>query len=222
MPLLIFDFDGVVADSEVLANAELAQAVTELGLPTTLADSYRLYMGKRFSDVLVAVEAAIGRPVPPEFAQSLQARTLARLAADLTPVSGVAAFLDRFDPVPRCIASSSAPERLAVCLDRLELADRFGTHVYSATMVPRGKPHPDLFQFAARHMGFAADAAIVIEDSVNGILAARAAGMRAVGLLAGGHVCHDTAAQLSNAGAHYVARTYDDLANYLDPLISPV
>src|SRR6185436_20727373 len=62
--VIIYDFDGVIADSEVLANAELADIVTELGIPTTLEDSYRLYMGKRFADVIAAIETSAGTSLP--------------------------------------------------------------------------------------------------------------------------------------------------------------
>ena len=112
-PLLIYDFDGVIADSEVLANAVLAEMVTELGLPTTLQDAYGLYMGKRFTEVMSAVAGSLGRAPPPAFASDCQARTLARFREELRPVNGVRRYLDAFAHVPKCIASSSSPDRLA-------------------------------------------------------------------------------------------------------------
>src|SRR5262252_6070203 len=86
--LIIYDFDGVIADSEVIANAVLAEMVTELGRPTTLADCYRLYMGKRFVDVVAAIEASLGSSLPEGFAASYQARTLVHLQRDLRTVAG--------------------------------------------------------------------------------------------------------------------------------------
>jgi beta-phosphoglucomutase-like phosphatase (HAD superfamily) len=86
--LIIYDFDGVIADSEVLANDVLAEIVTELGVPTTLMDSYRLYMGKRFGEVVAAVERSVGRKLPLTFASEYQARTLGRFRQELRLVDG--------------------------------------------------------------------------------------------------------------------------------------
>jgi beta-phosphoglucomutase-like phosphatase (HAD superfamily) len=88
-PLLIYDFDGVIADSEVVANTVLAEMVTELGLPTSLQDAYRFYMGKRFSEVMSAVQGSLGRTLPPTFAADCQARTLGRFRQELRLVDGV-------------------------------------------------------------------------------------------------------------------------------------
>ena len=138
-PLLIYDFDGVIADSEVVANTVLAEVVTELGLPTSLQDAYGLYMGKRFSEVMSAVQASLGRTLPPTFAADCQVRTLGRFRQELRLVDGVRRYLDAFADLPRCIASSSAPERLAVCLEVLGLHDEFGANVFSASTVARGR-----------------------------------------------------------------------------------
>src|SRR5262245_4044597 len=86
--VIIYDFEGVIADSEVIANAVLGEMVTELGRPTTLADCYRLYTGKRSADAVAAIEAALGSSLPEGFAARYQARTLAHLQRDLRPVVG--------------------------------------------------------------------------------------------------------------------------------------
>jgi len=142
---LIFDFDGVVADSEVLANTVLAEVVTELGVPTTLEDSYRLYLGKRFSEIIAEIEKTVGRTLPSTFGAQFQARTLDRFSQALVPIPGVREFIAKFSHVPRCIASSSSPDRLALCLDVLKMSSLFEGRVFSASNVERGKPHPDIF-----------------------------------------------------------------------------
>jgi HAD superfamily hydrolase (TIGR01509 family) len=206
--LLIFDFDGVLADSELLANTVLAEAITELGVPTTADDSLRVYMGKRFHDVIAGVEQAVGRPLPPEFPSDFQRRTLARFREDLRLVDGARAYLDAFSQLPRCIASSSSPDRLSFCLDLLGLTDLFGPHVFSASQVARGKPHPDIFLHAAEQMRTDPRDALVIEDSVGGVQAAVAAGMTVIGLLAASHIRDGHAHRLKDAGAHYIASTF--------------
>lgn len=206
--LIVFDFDGVLADSELPANAVLAEMISELGVPTTTEDSLRDYAGKRFCDVLAAVESAVGRALPEGFAESLQQRTIARFRQELKLVDGALSYIEAFADVPRCIASSSAPERLAACLDLLQLTELFGKHVFSASQVPRGKPFPDIFLYAAEQMDVDPRNALVLEDSVGGVQAAVAAGMTVIGLLAGSHIRSGQAALLKAAGAHYVAETY--------------
>lgn len=208
--LLILDFDGVVADSEALANTVLAEVVSELGVPTTLEQAYGRYMGKRFSEVISEVEAVIGRRLPEGFADEFQSRTLARFRRELRAVEGAEDYIDTFAHVPKCIASSSSPDRLGVCLDVLGLRTTFEPHVYSASIVPRGKPHPDIFLYAAKQMGVAPSRSVVIEDSASGVQAAVAAGMTVVGLLAASHIQVGHRERLCSAGAHHVAATFED------------
>jgi HAD superfamily hydrolase (TIGR01509 family) len=217
--LIIFDFDGVLADSEMLANTVLAEFITELGVPTTADDSLRVYLGKRFEEVIATVEAAIGRRLPADFVEHFQERTLTRFRRELQLVHGARAYIEAFADVPRCIASSSSPDRLELCLELLKLSDLFGPHVFSASQVERGKPHPDIFLFAARQMGVDPRDALVIEDSTGGVQAAVAADMTVIGLLAASHIRDGHAARLEAAGAHYVAQTFADAENITRALL---
>src|SRR5438132_4903147 len=178
--LIVFDFDGVIADSEIFANAVLAEIVTELGTPMTLEASMDKFMGKRFDDVIAEISAMTGRPAANCRAVDLERRTIARFRSELKEISGIRAYLEAFGGVKRCVASSSSPDRLAACLDILGLAGAFGPHVYSASLVERGKPHPDIFLHAARQSSVAPADTIVIEDSASGVQAAVAAGMTAI------------------------------------------
>lgn len=211
--LIIFDFDGVIADSEVLSNTVLAQCVSEAGLPTTLDDAYRLYMGKRVPEIATAVEASLGRPLRQDFGADFQRRTLARFRTDLKVVAGARDYLTAFARVPRCIASTSSPERLTVSLQALGLVETFGANVYSSELVPRGKPHPDIFLYAARQFAVDPRECLVIEDSVGGVTAGVAAGMTVVGLLAASHIGDEHGDRLRKAGAHHIAATFDEVAN---------
>jgi HAD superfamily hydrolase (TIGR01509 family) len=216
---IIFDFDGVIADSEVLSNTVLAEVVTELGVPTTLEDAYRGYMGKRFHEVIAAVEQAVGRTLPPSFGVLYQDRTLERFRRELAPIAGVREFIAKFADLPRCIASSSSPERLAVCLEVLEMTALFEGRVFSASKVARGKPHPDIFLHAAAAIGVSPRRCIVIEDSASGVIAGHAAGATVIGLLAAGHIREDHAATLKEAGAHYVVADYLEMERIVHDLL---
>jgi HAD superfamily hydrolase (TIGR01509 family) len=217
---IIFDFDGVIADSEVLSNTVLAEIVSELGVPTTLEDSYRDYMGKRFHDVIAAIEKTVGRPLPPSFGEAYQGRTLQRFRQELAPIAGAREFIDKFIDVPRCIASSSSPDRLAVCLDVLEMTGLFEGRVFSASEVARGKPHPDIFLHAAAQIGVPSSDCIIIEDSASGVIAGQAAGSIVIGLLAAGHIRDGHAATLKEAGAHHVAADYAELERIVRDLMA--
>ena len=216
---LIFDFDGVVADSEVLANTVLAEIVTELGVPTTVEDSYRAYLGKRFSEIIAEIEKTVGRALPVSFGDHFQARTLDRFRQSLLPIAGVREFIARFDHVPRCIASSSSPDRLALCLEVLNMTSLFDGRVFSASNVERGKPYPDIFLHASASIGIPANDCIVIEDSPSGVRAATAAGCRVVGLLAAGHIREGHGTSLKTAGADYLAADYLEAERIVAQLI---
>jgi len=216
---IIFDFDGVIADSEVLSNTVLAEVVTELGVPTTVEDSYRDYMGKRFLEVIAAIETAVGRPLPPSFGEQYQARTLQRFSQELAPIAGAREFIAKFARVPRCIVSSSSPDRLALCLEVLGITALFEGRVFSASNVTRGKPHPDIFLHAAAEIGIDPRDCIVIEDSASGVVAGRAAGSIVIGLLAGGHIREGHAVTLKEAGAHHVAADYIEVERIVRDLL---
>jgi HAD superfamily hydrolase (TIGR01509 family) len=216
---LIFDFDGVIADSEVLANTVLAEVVTELGVPTTVEDSYRSYLGKRFSEIIAEIEKTIGETLPQSFAAQFQARTLDRFRQALEPIPGVREFITKLNHVPRCIASSSSPDRLAVCLDVLNMTSLFDGRVFSASNVERGKPHPDIFLYASDRIGVPPRECIVIEDSPGGVTAARAAGCIVLGLLAAGHIRDDHGMSLKKAGAHYLALDYLEIERIVGELL---
>jgi HAD superfamily hydrolase (TIGR01509 family) len=217
---IIFDFDGVLADSEVLSNTVLAEVVTEFGKPMTVEDSYRDFMGKRFHEVIAAIEQAVGRSLPASFAEHYQSRTLERFRQELAPIAGAREFIAHFADLPRCIASSSSPDRLALSLEVLDMTGLFAGRVFSASNVARGKPHPDIFLHAAAEIGVPAAECVVIEDSASGVIAGRAAGATVIGLLAAGHIRDGHAAKLKEAGAQHLAADYVEVERIVRDLLS--
>jgi HAD superfamily hydrolase (TIGR01509 family) len=209
---IIFDFDGVIADSEALANRVLAEHVTALGLPTTLEQALERYVGRRWPEAMALIESALGRPLPADFSDRLAAATLECFRAELREVPGATAFIRRWPGLPRCIASSSSIGRLTLCLDKLGLTEHFAGAVFSADMVERGKPHPDIFLYAAQRLGVEPARCLVIEDSPSGIRAAKAAGMTVVGLAAASHIPTGHDRRLLEAGADHVATTWQGVS----------
>jgi len=215
---LIFDFDGVIADSEVLANVVFAEHVSRLGLPMTLEDALTLYVGKGWREVAADLEGRLGKSLPENFIADLKVKTAEAMRKDLREVVGATMFIRHFAEVPRCIASSSPLNYLRLCLDTLGLSAEFGDHVYSADMVARGKPHPDIFLFAADQIRVAPADCIVIEDSVSGVRASLSAGMTTIGLCAGSHSRPGHARRLVDAGAIQTAETWNDALKIVSSL----
>jgi HAD superfamily hydrolase (TIGR01509 family) len=203
----------------VLSNSVLADVVTELGVPTTIDDAYRTFMGKRLNEVIEAIERVVGRKLPADFADAYQCRTFETFRARLKPVDGAREFIEAWREVPNCIASSSSPERLALSLEVLNMTPLFEGRVFSASNVARGKPHPDIFLHAAEQLGVNASDCIVIEDSVGGVTAGRAAGATVIGLTAASHIQPGHDARLRQAGADHVVASFAELDRVIGALL---
>ncbi|MBN8928256.1 MAG: HAD family hydrolase [Rhodospirillales bacterium] len=212
--LVIFDCDGVLIDSELLSCEAEAACLAAAGLDVSLQEVLDTYVGISLHSMVAALQVRFGRRVPPDLADRIRAATHAAFEGRLQPVAGIVAALDRLD-LPACVASGSEPARLAHTLGLAGLWDRFAPHVFSATQVERGKPAPDLFLFAADRMGAAPETCVVVEDSVAGIQAARAAGMRALGFTGASHCGPRHAERLYAAGADTVFDTMSTLDGLL-------
>jgi HAD superfamily hydrolase (TIGR01509 family) len=157
-----------------------------------------------------------GKPFPEDFDKQFSLRLRSVFEEKLTPIEGAAAFI-RALRMPIAVASSSILRSLHWKLEKTELNSPFGEHIYSTEHVRRGKPEPDLFLYAAERIGADPASTLVLEDSINGIKAARAAGMVAVGFCGGGHCSADHGETLLNAGAHHITGSYADLTRLLGP-----
>ncbi len=182
--LVIFDCDGVLVDSEGPSNRVVAEEISALGWPMTLEQSCELFVGRRLADIPPMVEPHIGRAVPPGWVGHLRDRIMATLGNEVEPMPGASAVLEAVAALglPMRVASNSSHEEMAVKFDRTGLAHLVRDRLHSARDVARGKPAPDVFLHAAAAEGVPPDACLVIEDSVPGATAARAAGMACVAL----------------------------------------
>jgi len=193
--LVIFDCDGVLVDSEPIANRIFTDALNEVGLRIGYEEVCRDFVGLSMAECLRRIEQRLGGELPPHFEGDLQQRTFEAFRRELKPVPGVRQALRQID-LPCCVASSGEQEKIRLSLGLTCLLDRFEGRLFSATEVERGKPHPDLFVHAARSMNAPPQTCIVVEDSVPGVQGARAAGMRVLGFAA-----HGNGDELARAGA---------------------
>ncbi|MGB5757748.1 MAG: HAD family hydrolase, partial [Acidimicrobiales bacterium] len=185
--MIIFDCDGVLVDSEVIVIEVEAELLTAAGFPVTADEIADNYVGLSYPDMMGSLERRFGRSVPPGLSEQIQRAALDAFPGTLAPVAGMTALLEGIEGL-RCVASSSGPSRIRLSLDLTGL-DRFfdPDHLFSATMVARGKPAPDLFLLAAERMDVSPSRCLVVEDSPHGVTAARAAGMDVVGFVGGRH-----------------------------------
>lgn len=206
--LIIFDCDGVLVDSELIASRELAAYLTDLGRPTQAEECRQSFTGLSLHSVSVKIATEWGVTLPSDFVAQLRTRDRAAFERDLKPVPGIFQALEKLDlkGIPYCVASSGTPEKIRHSLTVTGLLKRFDNHLFSASQVVNGKPAPDLFLFAAQSMGFNPAACMVIEDSVAGVQGAKAAGMRVLGFTGASHCGPGYAATLSQADA-----VFDDL-----------
>jgi HAD superfamily hydrolase (TIGR01509 family) len=221
MSLIIFDCDGVLVDSEIIAHQLLAQMMTDLGHPMTTAEAIEKFAGRSLADTLPLIETRLGRTIPDHIGQRYSRLLLERLRRDLKPIAGVQAAIAILH-YPRCVASSSSLERIGLSLEVTGLASLFGANIFSATQVAHGKPAPDLYLFAARAMEVAPEDCVVIEDSALGVSAGRAAGMKVVGFTGAAHASGDTVRELAAAGACPVISSMADLPATVERLLSRV
>jgi HAD superfamily hydrolase (TIGR01509 family) len=201
---VIFDCDGVLVDSEVLAlDVELAMLAGH-GLTFSREDYVTRFMGLSYERFHAVIDAEavqrLGAPLPQDFRTELAARLRRTMIERLTAIPGAEAAVAAAR-LPKAVASSSTREGLERKLRQVGLWDSFAPHVYSAEHVTHAKPAPDLFLHAAAQLDVAPGDCLVIEDSVNGVRAGIAAGMTVWGFLGGGHADDGLATRLTAAGA---------------------
>ncbi len=211
---IIFDFDGVLVESEHVGTLHLARTLTDLGYPTTVDDAVNRFVGVGGQDFVEALGAWIGGPVPDEFYRRRAVEDARVLAEGVAEVRGAIDFVRALPPaLPRAIASSSTTHWITTHLVHLGLLESFGSHIYSGREhVTRGKPAPDIYLYAANAIGTDIARTLIIEDSVVGVTGAVASGAQVVGLAAGLHCSDGHADRLRAAGAPVVVSNFDEIA----------
>ena len=214
---IIFDFDGVLLESEFEANVQLAQLLTELGHRHTPAEAIRHYTGLSGDDFIAAVEGRIGSSLPTVFHDRMKEQSIRALREGIEAVAGAIHFVRSLPPeLPKAVASSSSTKWIRGHLDHLGLAGAFGEHIYSGREhVSRGKPAPDIYLHAAEQLGVAIGRSVILEDSEVGAKGALASGATVIGITAGRHCFDGHDEMLRATGIGHVARGFDEVARLL-------
>ena len=212
---IIFDFDGVLLESEYAGGVQLAAGFTAVGHPTTVQQALDRFVGLSGQNFVDALEAHYGGPLPSEFYRAREAEDVRVLAEGLTAVVGAIDFV-RALPIdwPRAIASSSTTHWIKTHLAHIGLRNAFGAHIYSGREhVARGKPAPDIYLHAAKQLGIDIARTLIIEDSPVGVTGAVVSGAQVVGLAVGQHCGPDHEAVLRRAGAPIVVHDFAAIAD---------
>lgn len=181
--LIIFDCDGVLVDSERIVCRILAEEMNKLGMPTSAEELDEQFSGRPAEDCLLEIEKRYGGPLPDHYFGNTERRIREAFHAELQPVAGIEGLLEQLMQMglPSCVASSGSHQKMQLTLRKTGLYEYFDGRIFSAEDVSRGKPWPELFLHAADAMGTAPEHCLVVEDSIAGVRAATAAGMRVVG-----------------------------------------
>jgi len=217
--LVILDFDGVIADSEVISLESLKQTLSDFGWELCLNDVYLKFLGRSSKYIYSQLNQHVDTKDTITFEASWNSALYQRFREQLTPVPLVNKLLDVLSKkrLEYCIASSSTFERIEIALDAINLNERFD-HIFSSQLVERSKPWPDLFLHAAKELKIDVEKCLVIEDSHYGVQAAKAANMKTIGFTGGKHLKNirkEHAVKLIDHGADMTIGTYQILIEQL-------
>jgi len=214
---LIFDFDGVLVESEWAGNKQIADWLTAHGHPTSVEDSMREFMGLAGLDFIAAIERWIGRTLPDEFHTAREAEDDRAMAEGVGEVAGAVAFIRSLPAaLPKAICSSSSSAWVRRHLQHLGLDGLFGEKIFSGREhVARGKPAPDLYRHAAAALGVPIERIAIIEDSPVGVTGALASGATVIGFVAGRHCLDGHEERLRALGVDRIAHDFEAVAAFL-------
>jgi len=202
-------------DSEILSAEIEAEELTRLGVPVTTEQAMRLFLGLTQADMERVIELEFGLRVPADHEAQVTRLLMQAYRDRLQPIDGVHEMIGKLNR-PICVASNSPPAKLGLGLSLTNLFEPFYPHIFCSALVSRGKPAPDLFLYAASAFGTEPQSAVVVEDSVAGVTAAKAAGMTAIGFVGGLHHGPPSAEILLAAGADVVVETMAEVERLLN------
>ena len=210
--LVIFDCDGVLVDSEIIAAKIEAETYRDLGYEIENEEFAIRFAGSSGADIRAEIEKELNFSFPDKVISGISGKIDEAVRNEVKIIPGANEMLDMFDQA-RCICSNSPSNRLKDMLTRVKLYDRFRPYIFSAKDFnpPANKPKPDVFLKALKEFDVKPEEAIVVEDSSHGVTAARAAGVRVIGFTGGSHTWHGHADILTESGAETVIKSFRHL-----------
>ncbi len=215
--LVIFDLDGVLIDTESTAAAVLVRVFARIGYEISKEQVIDRFIGTGVRGILDTIAGETARTFPASLPREIEMEVRREVFRNVVPVRGIRNVLDRLAAQPWCVASNSGLDRMETCMRLSGLAARYRVRLFSAAMVPAGKPAPDLYCHVARSFALPPSSCIVVEDTVVGVVAGKAAGMTVLGFAGASHITTATQRQrLAAAGADAIVTTTTDLAEQLE------
>ncbi|MBU0743855.1 MAG: HAD family phosphatase [Gammaproteobacteria bacterium] len=188
--LIIFDCDGVLIDSEIIFHQVGSREMTKIGFPLSVEKSIELFSGVADEDMPHAIQKEYGRSIPDNNLSMILEKIRDSFKTDLKPVSGINQVIEHLlqEGINKCIASNAGYGHIINSLAFTDMSKYFSNDlIFNIAMVKKGKPNPDLFIYAANKMQVDPENCVVIEDSLVGVQAAKAAKMPVIGFLGGAH-----------------------------------
>ena len=210
--LVIFDCDGVLVDSEIIAARIEAELITAAGYEISAEELAETYAGLAFKDIMMRVEEKSAIPFQASLIDRAEELVDRKLRSDVRIIDGAREAVSAVT-APRAVCSNSRTERVEFMLEKVRLLPFFAGRIFSGLDIPskKTKPAPDVFLYAADKLGANPKNSFVIEDSVHGVTGARAAGLRVIGFTGAGHSYPGHADALTEAGAETVIRRWAEL-----------
>lgn len=212
--LIIFDFDGVIVDSENLSSQAHAETLQQAGINLTIEQVDEQFIGIDVPTMRATLQSQFGAEKVKLYAENIDRVYKQKFRQELRLIPHIREFITT-TKMPICIASNSTPDRLTISQQITNISDIFNGKTFSASMVKRPKPAPDLFLHAAKEMGYAPENCLVIEDGAHGVTAAVEAGIKSIGFYGGSHCKPGHAAQLTAAGAIHIFNDMSELTNII-------
>lgn len=179
-PLIIFDCDGILVDSEIINSQVFYELILEEGIDISYETLHEDMLGGALHVTMTFLENTYNKKISSEFIPEFRKRTFERFKSNLKPIDGIIHSLDKLTH-SKCVASNGPGEKIRLNLGITGILPRFNdTHIFSAYDIKTWKPEPDLFLYAAKNMNYAPENAIIVEDSANGIQAAKKANMKVI------------------------------------------
>jgi len=216
MKQLIFDCDGVLIDSEIIAAKAMVDELNYYEIPITIGQYLTNCTGKTFSGLKTILSDQYQMPLPDNFVQKVTSNMERLKLKQLRPIEGILDLLDNVTHFPKAVVSNSDLGQIQSSLTQVDALHYFGPNIYSSEQVQNPKPSPEIYLFAAENLGVNPKDCLVIEDSISGATAALSADMQVVGLLAGSHIVEGHEDRLRNVGVKMMAYNTRELKEIID------